>query len=330
MKFKKIPQLFKWGAVGIAVLVILKLFLFSPSKDSLHVVRTVNVKRGNMTVKVTATADVKPYNRVEIKPPIAGRVEEVLVREGDAIHKGQILAWLSSTERATVLDAAQVKGEKELKYWQEAYKPAPLISPLDGTLIVRSVEPGQTVQTTNPVVVISDRLIVAALVDETDLSLIKLAQRTEIRLDAYPDKVIPGKVDHIMFESKLQNNVNVYEVDVIPDQIPETFRSGMTANVTFIVAELNNVLLVPSEAVTEWPKGTPKPKNADFAVYVKEFGGKLKPSPVIIGDSDGKMTEIKEGLSEGAVVQIVRKKQNQTVTPFSPMGQQKKDPKGKP
>lgn len=329
MRLKKLSR-WKWGILAVAVLILLKIFSScSQTKGALEAVYSAKVAKGTITVKVTTTGEVKPYNRVEIKPPIAGRVEEVLVKEGDPIHRGQVLAWMSSTERATLLDAATVKGQDEFKYWEEAYKPAPLISPLDGTLIVRSVEPGQTVANTNPVVVIADRLIVQAQVDETDLSLIKLGQEAEIRLDAYPERIIPGRVNEISYESQLVSNVNVYTVDVVPEQIPETFRSGMTANVTFIVTHLDQVLLVPSEAVTEWPRNIPKENSADFAIYVKKFGGKLKPVPVTTGQTDGRMTEIKSGLSEGDTIQIVRKKKSDNTTPFAAFGGRKRDQKGK-
>ncbi len=329
--FQQLPRLLRWAIIAVAVILILKMTMAIFYKENpLEIVGTVTVKRTDMTLKVDSTGEVKPYNRVEIKSPIGGRVEEVLVNEGDLIKQGQILAWMSSTERATLLDAARVKGEKDYKYWQEAYKPAPLISPLNGTLIVRSVEPGQTVAATNPVVVVADRLIVEALVDETDLAQIKLGQRVEITLDSYPDKPIMGKVLQISYESTLVNNVNVYTVDIDPDQATDLFRSGMTANVTFIVAELKGVLAVPSEAVMEWPRGVPRPKGAEFAVYVKTFTGKLKPVPVKIGRSDGRLTEIKEGLSEGMKLQLVRKKQVQSSSPFSPFGQQQKgERKGK-
>jgi macrolide-specific efflux system membrane fusion protein len=297
-----------------------------PAQDSLQSVRAVKVSRGDLSVTVTATGTVKPYNRVEIKAPIPGRIEEVLVREGEEVKLGQTLAWMSSVERAALLDAARAQGEAAIKRWQEAYKPAPLLAPLDGMVIVRAVEPGQTVTTADPVVVLSDRLIVEALVDETDLSLIKLGQRTEIRLDAYSQEVFGGKVDHITFESKLENNVNVYAIDILPEKVPDSFRSGMTANVTFIAKEQKNVLLVPSEAIMEWPKDLPKPKEAVFAVYEKVFGGKLKPVPVRIGESDGRMTEITEGLKEGTEIVIARKKEKpQSANPFSPGGASKKN-----
>ena len=326
MQINNLSKRWKIGAVLIVVLVLIKMFSScSHGKDPLQVLRSVKVHQGDLEVQVTATGTVKPYNRVEIKSPIPGRVEEVLVQEGDEVKKGQVLAQMSSTDRAALLDAARAQGAETMKRWEEAYKMAPLLAPLDGTIIVRAVEQGQSVTTADPVVVLSDRLIVEALVDETDLALISLGQKTAIQLDAYPKETFWGKVDHIMYESKLTNNVNVYAVDILPEQVPPAFRSGMTANVTFIVKEKKGVLLVPAEAVVEWPKRVSKPKDAEFAVYEKTFGGKLVPLPVRIGDSDGRMTEIVQGLSEGKEIQIVQKKQKEmTVSPFALGGPSKK------
>ena len=74
---------------------------------------------------VESTGEVRPDNRLEVKSPIAGRIETLLVNEGDLVEKGQIVAWISSTERATLLDTARAKGADELKYWEEIYKAAP-------------------------------------------------------------------------------------------------------------------------------------------------------------------------------------------------------------
>jgi macrolide-specific efflux system membrane fusion protein len=319
MRINNLSKGWKIGLALFAVLVMVKVFSScSGGKDPMQVLRSVQVQKGDLEVKVTATGSVKPYNRVEIKPPIPGRVEEVLVQEGDQVKKDQVLAQMSSTDRAALMDAARAQGPETVKRWEEAYKMAPLLAPLDGTIIVQNVEPGQTVTTADPVVVLSDRLIVEALVDETDLASISLGQKTEIQLDAYPKEIFLGKVYHIKYESTLVNNVNVYAVDVLPEKIPPAFRSGMTANVTFIIKEKKDVLLVPSEAVAAWPRKVQRPKGAEFAVYQKIFGGKLVPLAVRIGDSDGRMTEIIQGLSEGQEIQIVQKKQSsQAVNPFA-------------
>ena len=330
MQINNLSKGWKIGLTLVVLFVLVKMFSScSHGKDSMQVLRSVKIHQGDLEVKVTATGTVKPYNRVEIKPPIPGRVEEVLVREGDWVKKGQVLAQMSSSERAALLDAARAHGNETMKRWEEAYKMAPLLAPLDGMIIVRAVEPGQTVTTADPVVVLSDRLIVEALVDETDLASIALGQKTAIQLDAYPKEILWGKVDHIMYESKLTNNVNVYAVDILPETIPPAFRSGMTANVTFIVKEKKEVLLVPSEAVVEWPRKVPKPNGAEFAVYEKGFGGKLVPLAIRIGDSDGRMTEITEGLKEGMEIVIAQKKQKETsVSPFAMGGSPKKNDKG--
>jgi macrolide-specific efflux system membrane fusion protein len=326
MKTGKVSKAVKIGLIVLGAFLLMKLFSScGQAKDPLQVVRAVKVARGDLSVTVTATGTVKPYNRVEIKAPIPGRIEEVLVQEGEEVKQGQVLARMSSVERAALLDAARAQGDAAVKRWEQAYKIAPLLAPLDGTIIVRSVEPGQTVTTADPVVVLSDRLIVEALVDETDLSMIMLGEKAEIRLDAYPEEVFIGKVDHITFESKLENNVNVYAIDILPEKIPESFRSGMTANVTFIVKEKKGVLLLPSESVVAWPKGVPKPGTVEFAVYKKTFGGGLEPVAVRIGDSDGRMTEILEGPKEGQEIVIARKKEKaQSASPFSPGGAPKK------
>ena len=71
------------------------------------------VTRGDIRQTILASGTVKPENRLEIKPPIAGRVEQVLVNEGQKVRKGQILAWMSSTERAALLDGVECVDERE-------------------------------------------------------------------------------------------------------------------------------------------------------------------------------------------------------------------------
>ncbi len=257
--------------------------------------KEAKVGRGDLRLTVQATALVQPQNRLEIKPPIAGRVEEVLAREGDEVKKGQILAWVSSIERAALLDAARAKGEESLKHWEEIYKPAPLTAPLDGTIIDRRVEPGQTLTSEDAVFVLSDRLIVLAQVDETDIGSVRLGQPVSVTLDAYPDEEIEAKVDHIAFEAKTVNNVTIYEVDVLPARVPEVMRSGMTSNVSFVTEERVGVLTVPSEAV-----------NRERGKSSVMTGRPSKPEEkqVETGLSDGKMTEVISGLSEGETVLI--------------------------
>lgn len=268
----------------------------SKQKESEY--ETIQVSRGNIQKSILTTGLVQPYNRLEIKPPIAGRAEEVLVQEGDKVQKGQILAWMSSSERATLLDAARAQGPEELKRWEELFKPTPLLAPLSGMIIAKKVQSGQTVTQQDPVLVMSDKLIVKAQVDETDIGEVKLKQKSQIILDAYPLQKIPASVGHIAFEAKVVNNVTVYEVDVVPDQVPEVMRSGMTANVTFNVAERENVLWLPPRAIQKQSTGNfvevGNPKNPE----------KNQMKAVEVGLTDGRRVEIISGLQEGESVLI--------------------------
>ncbi len=207
--------------------------------------------RTNLVLAIESTGVVEPRNRLEIMPSIAGRIEDVLVVEGQAVKRGEVLAWLSSTERATLLDAARAKGGEVARKWEEIYRPTPLIAPLDGTVIARATEPGQTVTAVDPVLVLSDRLIVRAQVDETDIGRVRTGMVAQIRLDAYADIAVRAVVRHIAYEATTVNNVTIYEVEVEPEHIPEVMKSGMTATVAFHLRESGETWALPVDAVQD-------------------------------------------------------------------------------
>ncbi len=210
---------------------------------------------GDIRTVVESTGEIQPRNRLDVKPPIAGRLEELLVDEGAKVEKGQILGWISSTERATLLDAALATSKDELAYWQELYKPSPLISPLAGTIIARNFEPGQSIGVNDAVVVIADDLIVVASLDETDIGQVRVEQKVTVRLEAYPDSEFPCEVEKIAYDARTVQNVTMYEVDVRPERLPRFARSGMTANLEFIVEEKGGVLTIPVSAVQQEASG---------------------------------------------------------------------------
>jgi len=285
----------KWIVLLIFIVAVgagLAWYFTRQKTESGRLLRIVSVERGNIRKTILTTGLVQPYNRLEIKPPIGGRVEEILIAEGDTVRKGQVLTWMSSSERAVLLDAARARGPDVLKYWETLYKATPLIAPLDGVIIAKNVQPGQTVAQADAVLVMSDRLIVKAQVDETDIGEVKLKQPAEITLDAYPQNKIEGFVDHIAYEAKVLNNVTVYEVFVVIKNIPPFMRSGMTANVNFIVGEKENVLTLPTEAI----RGE---KGKNFVMLVNADGIKPIQKEVELGLSDGKKVEILSGLQEG-------------------------------
>ena len=245
-----------------------------------------------------STGTVLPQNRLEIKPPIAGRIEKVLVQEGDMVKGGQIIAWMSSTDRAALLDAARAQGPEAVAHWEDIYKATPIVAPLDGQIIVRNVEPGQTVMAADAMLVMSDVLIVEAQVDETDLAQIRMGQHAVVTLDAYPDQSFEAAVSHISYESETVQNVTIYKVDVMPTNMPGFVRSGMTANVVFDAQNAAGVLILPSEAVHD--------ENSQKVAWAPDSRnpGEKKSRVITVGVTDGKNYEVREGLKEGDEVLV--------------------------
>lgn len=286
------------GAVALAVLVgggvAVKTKLSKPSQDDSY---TVKVTRGEIEESVEATGSVVPFSRVEVKSPVSGRVEKLLVDEGDRVQPGQIIAWMSSSDRAAILDAARAQGPEALKRWEDAYKPTPIVASLPGVIILRNVVQGQTIDPSVVMFAMSDQLITLAQVDESDIGRIRMGMPARITLDAYPDRHVEGKVFDILYEGKNVSNVIQYGVKIKLDRVPDWFRSQMTANVSFIVHRKKDALLLPASAVRD---------GADGKRVLVPSGeeGKTEAREVKTGLVTDQSVEVLDGLSEGDTVVV--------------------------
>jgi membrane fusion protein, macrolide-specific efflux system len=301
--------------IGIIILVIAVAGFFIirkklTGKSKQEQIVTADVTRGNIEVKVLSTGTVQPYTRVEVNSPVSGRIDRVLVDEGNVVKPGDVLAWISSEDRIALLDAArsnldaaQKKGDsaaiKDALASQviadNAYKPVPLTNSISGQVIARSCEPGQNVTTQTVLFVISDRLVASVQVDEADIGKIFLGQDAVINLDAFPNENILGKVTKIAHEGSLVSDVVVYNIMVEPLQVPSDWSSGMTANVSFVIVNQQNVLTIPSTAVKE--------RNGNKFVLVMT-NNHPEPKHITTGATDGKSIEITDGLAEGDKVVV--------------------------
>ena len=288
--------------IAIFILLGVVYFFISSSKNSTQAVKfkEMTPERKDISLIISTTGQILPQNRLEITPTISGRVDAILIQEGDYVRAGQTIAKMSSDERAALIDSARSQGRAAVQYWEDIYKPISVIAPINGTVIVRNVEPGQSVNTNGIMFVLSDRLIVKASVDETDIGSVKKGQQAFISLDAYPDVNIEGTVNHIYYESTTVNNVVIYYVDILPRVVPEVFRSGMSANIDIVKQSKKNLLTVPYEAV----------KSEGNQKYVLVHGDKSdnkdkkishKKQYVKTGLLDDTSIEITEGLSDDSV-----------------------------
>ena len=188
---------------------------------------------------------------------------------------------------------------------------ATITSPIDGTVISKSVEEGQTVAAsfnTPELFTIAKNLTnmqVVANVDEADIGGVKEGDRVTFTVDAYPDDTFEGTVKQVRLEATTTNNVVTYEVVISAPNADLKLKPGLTANVTIYTQERSGVLAVANKAL----RFTPTKETVGKDMKIVDCKGKnkvwtlngntLTAHPVTIGQSDGINTEITKGLKQG-------------------------------
>ncbi|MDE7070203.1 MAG: efflux RND transporter periplasmic adaptor subunit [Alistipes sp.] len=209
--------------------------------------------------------------------------------------------------------AAMVKVKRNLGY-------ATITSPIDGVVISRAVEEGQTVaagfSTPTLFTIAADltQMQVVADVDEADIGQVSEGQRVAFSVDAYPDDTFEGVVEQVRLEATVESNVVTYEVVITAPNPDLKLKPGMTANVTVFTLEKEDAPAIPTRALRFVPDeellaridlrlgaaaGEHRPGLRE--VWIRR-GDELLPRLVETGAVSGDMTEILEGLSEGDTV----------------------------
>lgn len=208
--------------------------------------------------------------------------------------------------------ADRVRAAKNLNY-------AEIYSPIDGIVISREVEVGQTVVSSMNVanlytIADLDNMQVIGNVDEADIGQVKVGQSVTFSVDAYPDDLFHGQITQVRLNPTTESNVVTYEVVVAAPNPDHKLIPGLTANLTIYVMQEENILLLPSQAFAFEPQmpdgdsGLPHStislpdKSAleanEKIVWVLTQDGTLTPKVVITGASNGIKTQILEGITE--------------------------------
>ena len=232
--------------------------------------------------------------------------------------------------------ASLAKAERNLSY-------ATITSPIDGVVISRAVEEGQTVaagfETPTLFTIANDltQMQVVADVDEADIGQVADGQRVQFSVDAYPDDTFEGTVLQVRLEATTESNVVTYEVVIDAPNPDLKLKPGLTANVTIFTLEKDDATAVPTKALRFVPNAellgeiglTAVETDSQAApgsreLWVKE-GTTLRPRRVYAGAASGDMTEITEGLtgSEEIVTGLVTAKPREETaaierSPFMP------------
>lgn len=211
---------------------------------------------------------------------------------------------------------------------------ATITSPIDGTVISKSVEEGQTVaasfNTPELFTIAKDltNMQVVANVDEADIGNVKEGDRVTFTVDAYPDDTFEGTVKQVRLEATTTNNVVTYEVVISAPNADLKLKPGLTANVTIYTQERSGVLAVANKAL----RFTPTKETVGKDMKIVDCKGKnkvwtlngntLTAHPVTIGQSDGINTEITKGLKQGdkIVTEIVVNVPEEEDTPQQSQG----------
>lgn len=204
--------------------------------------------------------------------------------------------------------------QEQVKKAQTNLSYATITSPIDGIVLSKSVEEGQTVAasfSTPTLFTIAKDLTnmqVVADVDEADIGNVKVGERVTFTVDAYPDNTFSGTVKQVRQEATTTNNVVTYSVVITAPNADLKLKPGLTATVTIYTQENKGVLSVPSKALRFTPEketvGGMKIKdiaNAKNKVWTIE-GNTVVAHRVNIGMTDGSHTQILSGIRRGAKV----------------------------
>ncbi|MBQ9665099.1 MAG: efflux RND transporter periplasmic adaptor subunit [Bacteroidaceae bacterium] len=231
--------------------------------------------------------------------------EKGLVSAND--YENAKLTYEQAVQQVKVQQQNVQKAQTNLGY-------ATITSPIDGIVLSKEVEEGQTVasaMTTPTLFIIAQDLTdmrVIADIDEADIGGVKEGQRVTFTVDAFPDDTFEGAVTQVRQEATTESNVVTYEVVISAPNDHLKLKPGLTANVTIYTLEKNGVLAVPSRALRFTPNEallteteTVEDVEAPAKVWTKE-GNTFKAHKVETGTTNGTLTEIVSGVAAGTEV----------------------------
>ncbi|MGA3281714.1 MAG: efflux RND transporter periplasmic adaptor subunit [Smithella sp.] len=399
---QKIPKMWIIAAVLASVIIIVAVFWRGSHSSNAVQYKTEEVKRGNLTVIVTATGTLKPTNNeVAVGSELSGTIKTVEVDYNSKVKVGQILARLDTTKleaqviqyRAS-LEAAQAKvletqatikearsklaqyqrvralsnnkvpsqtdidaqeatleraiaddasarasvsqAKATLATYETDLSKSVIRSPINGVVLTRDVEPGQTVaaaMTAPTLFTLASDLTKMELhvnVDEADVSNIKEGQNATFSVAAYPNRAFDARIVRANYGSTTTSGVVTYETVLKVDNSDLLLRPGMTATADIVVKKIENALLIPSAALRFTPSLQEEKKSSGGLVssilphppgsgnrQQGESGNKkrqnvwilknekLSDVSIIIGSANGGMTEVLSGdIQQGEAVVV--------------------------
>ena len=332
---------------------------FFKEKPAIIEIQKEKVEKGDVTTEVTATGSVQPVDEIEVGTQVSGLVSKIYVDYNSQVKKGELLAELDKTNLQENVINAQANYNaalNEVTYYQQNYERkknmydnqiikaavtqrltmlnqartnlgyASIYAPIDGIILSKEVEVGQTVAATMSAPTLFKiakdikKMQVEANVDEADIGQVKVGQRVTFTVDAYPLEEFQGEVSQVRLSPTTTSNVVTYTVIVDAQNPQEKLKPGLTATIVIYTNELKGVTIINNKAINFSPdlallaqyyaqKGinvpTPKverSKGKNKHVWVEQPDGSLSQKAIVIGSNDGINVEVVSGLSQGEEV----------------------------
>ena len=268
--------------------------------DKTNLTSELNTARANLSsAQSTLNYEQANFNRYQTL------YDKGLVSAHD--YENARLTYLKAKDQVTTATQSVEKAQTNLGY-------ATITSPIDGVVLSKSVEEGQTVAAsfnTPELFTIAQDLTdmrVIADIDEADIGGVREGQRVAFTVDAFPDDSFEGKVTQVRQQPTTESNVVTYEVVISAPNNDLKMKPGLTANVTIYTLEKNDVLVAPSKALRFMPNEAllsegQKIEDVEAAQKVWTLDGNtFKAHKVETGTTNGILTEIVSGISEGTEV----------------------------
>ena len=270
--------------------------------DKTNLISELNTAKANLSsAQSTATYEQSNYNRYKTL------YDKGLVSADE--YESALLSYRKAKEQVVTATQSVQKAQTNLGY-------ATITSPIDGVVLSKSVEEGQTVAAsfnTPELFTIAQDLTdmrVIADIDEADIGGVKEGQRVSFTVDAFPDDKFEGQVTQVRQQATTESNVVTYEVVISAPNNDLKLKPGLTANVTIFTLEKNGVLVAPAKALRFMPneallqkEETIEDVEAPQKLWTKE-GNVFKAHKVETGTTNGMLTEIVSGISAGTEVLV--------------------------
>ncbi len=404
-KQKKAVKACLVAAVVVIVAATAAILLSGKSDSRAAQYKTEEVRRGDLTVVVTATGTLQPKNKVDVGSELSGAVKRVCVDYNGRVKVGQVLAVLDTSKleatiaqskaslesarakalesRATVAetraklaqlrkvrelsegkvpsqtdmtaaeaaferakadaancDAAVSQAEAALRANEADLEKSTIRSPINGIVLTRSVDPGQTVaaaMTTPVLFTLAEDLTKMDLhvnVDEADVSKVREGQSASFTVAAYPRRAFKARIIQVRFGSSTTSGVVTYETVLSVENGDLALRPGMTATADIVVKKVKNGVLVPTAALRFTPPAQDgeankqsgsllgallphpphPPANEQRDATTDDKGrqkvwavqsDKISPIPIVVGSTNGGLAEVLSGdVSPGMSVAV--------------------------